>query len=493
MTIFPEFTALVDWLILCSRYLGWQVLFSSLLFVPVYLILRLAGRRWPEVQLWLGAMLLVRLVLPTDFNLAISARNFWDHLWRYSPDGGAMGYGDPFFLPPIETLASGHIPPEAGIPWQVIPALIWLCGGAAALLLWGRKRLILRRLLRESHPVSSPELLRILETWRRRLKIRRPVRLLCSGQYHFPFATGMVRPVIFLPASLLDQSRHLEAIIAHECVHIRRWDGLWAVLQDLLHCFYFFHPVSWYAGRQIRIARERLCDRAVLLNGFPSPAAYGRALLAVLQNGQRREADPLFEPGFSLQNTNIYQRIYDLKGENSMTVGKRNIMLTLTLLLGLFLLPMAPVTPLGAASPPPAQEPQAEGDFQCPMNTGTITSRFGAPGHGSNGKWTHKGIDIKAPLGTAVFSAASGVVTFAQYNGAYGNHIAVEHRDGLITRYAHLSKIDVKVGENVEAGQKIGEVGSTGGKSTGPHLHFEFLINDTFVNPETYVTFELAD
>lgn len=99
---------------------------------------------------------------------------------------------------------------------------------------------------------------------------------------------------------------------------------------------------------------------------------------------------------------------------------------------------------------------------------GVLTSGFGM-------RWgrMHKGIDIAAPVGTPVFAAAPGVVVMAGWNsGGYGNVVDIQHPDGSLTRYAHNYRVLVQVGQVVEQGQEISEMGSTG-HSTGPHCHFE--------------------
>ena len=86
----------------------------------------------------------------------------------------------------------------------------------------------------------------------------------------------------------------------------------------------------------------------------------------------------------------------------------------------------------------------------------------------------HEGLDMAASTGTRVGSLSSGVVVFAGVQGGYGNKVEVRHWDGTVSYYAHLSAITVSVGQRVEPGQKLGEVGSTG-RSTGPHLHLQVL------------------
>lgn len=101
-------------------------------------------------------------------------------------------------------------------------------------------------------------------------------------------------------------------------------------------------------------------------------------------------------------------------------------------------------------------------------------------------KWRHTGIDVKGTTTDATYAVDAGIVTFAGWNkSGYGNMILVDHGNGMVTRYAHHSKMYVKVGDQVTKGQTIGMVGSTG-RSTGPHLHFEIYMNGKRVNPLEY-------
>jgi murein DD-endopeptidase MepM/ murein hydrolase activator NlpD len=107
--------------------------------------------------------------------------------------------------------------------------------------------------------------------------------------------------------------------------------------------------------------------------------------------------------------------------------------------------------------------------------TGYIWPAKGELSSGYGWRWgrMHAGIDIAAPVGTPIFASAPGVITYAQWNdGGYGNLVEVTHPDGSITLYAHNDRILVREGQQVEQGQQISEMGSTG-FSTGPHLHFE--------------------
>lgn len=125
--------------------------------------------------------------------------------------------------------------------------------------------------------------------------------------------------------------------------------------------------------------------------------------------------------------------------------------------------------------------------FQQPVK-GMLSTSFGAQ-RIINGqiKNPHSGMDIAAPTGEAVYSAGEGVVTLADNFYFSGNMVGIDHGSGLITLYAHLSKILVKVGDKVTTSDMIGKVGSTG-RVTGPHLHWTVKLNQASVNPALFIT-----
>jgi murein DD-endopeptidase MepM/ murein hydrolase activator NlpD len=98
----------------------------------------------------------------------------------------------------------------------------------------------------------------------------------------------------------------------------------------------------------------------------------------------------------------------------------------------------------------------------------------------------HTGIDFRGEMGEPIHATAGGTVTIAGWSGGYGNMVEVNHGNGLATRYGHLSRIDVTVGQSVRLGQVIGRLGSTG-RSTGPHIHYETRVNGEAVNPAKFL------
>ena len=122
-----------------------------------------------------------------------------------------------------------------------------------------------------------------------------------------------------------------------------------------------------------------------------------------------------------------------------------------------------------------------------PIANSYITSGFGGRANpiGGGGQF-HKGIDFEADVGDPVLGVADGVVSFAGIKGGYGNVVDVDHGNGYITRYAHNSRLVVKVGDLVRVGQEVAKAGSTG-RSTGAHVHFEVWENGRVVNPRKFL------
>jgi murein DD-endopeptidase MepM/ murein hydrolase activator NlpD len=104
----------------------------------------------------------------------------------------------------------------------------------------------------------------------------------------------------------------------------------------------------------------------------------------------------------------------------------------------------------------------------------------------TGGSALHTGLDFPAEPGTPIFSAAGGVVVAQEYHPQYGSMVEIDHGNDLITRYAHASRVYVKKGDLIKRGQRIADVGTTG-RSTGPHLHFEVLVQGVPQDPQKFL------
>lgn len=155
---------------------------------------------------------------------------------------------------------------------------------------------------------------------------------------------------------------------------------------------------------------------------------------------------------------------------------------------------LATVVPIRSSQPRIARSEILGGrpSFERPLKTGYVSSEYGLRIHPLRGRAVggtrtmHNGVDIAAPTGTPAYAAAEGTVVVSGWSWAKGNYIEIQHRGGYTTAYFHLSRRGVVSGQKVSSGQYIGAVGNTG-VSTGPHLHFEVLINGSNVNPANYI------
>ena len=135
----------------------------------------------------------------------------------------------------------------------------------------------------------------------------------------------------------------------------------------------------------------------------------------------------------------------------------------------------------GTMSSRGASIPTTGASFMRPIIGGTITSVYGKRSSGF-----HTGLDLATSTGTPIYASASGTVKFAGTQGGYGKLVIIDHGNGYQTYYAHCSAIYVTAGQNVNQGDNISAVGSTG-NSTGPHVHFEIRYNGSTLNPQNYI------
>ena len=124
---------------------------------------------------------------------------------------------------------------------------------------------------------------------------------------------------------------------------------------------------------------------------------------------------------------------------------------------------------------------------QQPVQGGHVGSSFGWRIDPFTGRTAlHTGLDFQAETGTPILAAAGGIVVAQEAHPAYGNMVEIDHGNTLITRYAHASKVWVKLGDLVKRGQKVADVGTTG-RSTGPHLHFEVMVQGVPQDPQKFL------
>ena len=146
--------------------------------------------------------------------------------------------------------------------------LLWISGAVVVVLRFSASRFQLGRLLRRCSAISDDRLLSAAENIRREIGVRNPAPLLSSTAVDVPFAAGVFRPAVVLPASAAEWSTaRLHCVLRHELAHVRRCDGLWQLLAEIAASIYWFNPLVWLATRALRVDRERACDDLVLAAG----------------------------------------------------------------------------------------------------------------------------------------------------------------------------------------------------------------------------------
>ncbi len=247
---------------------------------------RLLGVRRPSV-LYLGwSLVLVRMVLPPGLATAFSLRSVLERTLQWVSAGAAAGGGvtahDGAWIPSdLEVLPQAI---ASILPWTVAAFAMWLLGSVLVAFVLVRRFRWYRRIVRTATLVSRPEVVTIANTWRDRFHVTRPVGVVSSDRCLTPFASGLMRPVIFLPEAMFGWSdAALEPVIAHEMAHISRLDELWTVLANVVRAVHFFNPLAWVAVARLATNRELVCDERVLGAGGVTPDRYARSMLGVMQ------------------------------------------------------------------------------------------------------------------------------------------------------------------------------------------------------------------
>ncbi|MBN1350961.1 peptidoglycan DD-metalloendopeptidase family protein [candidate division KSB1 bacterium] len=497
-----------------------QLRFSAILFAIIYPITRLMKKRSPHWRLGLWALLLIRLLLPTDLSFTLSGRNLMQFpltrmyhyvtsFWRETipQNDFSINFDDSdgynHLQDSVGNAQPGTVSRESRLPWQSIALWFWGGGMLFFSLVFLRQRYRYHAVVQRAQPVTDSLVNAMAQTWCTHFKIRRQVRMLTSECIPSPFTLGSIRPAIVLPQNLIkrDQKDLLNLIIAHEMAHIKRFDDVWIKLQNLIQIIYFFNPFVWIANNRINLSRECICDSMVVSSRKMSARAYGTGLMSVLKLNLSGSSGYGWLPGFGSERKRLITRISHLKGARSMKKVDFLLLYASLLILGIVLLPMAGCDRV--QNPESEKEMQENAsllrsntlpEFVSPLQSAQrITSRFGKQHDPfTDRSFFHNGIDIAAEIGTEVFAIADGKVIQAvsdyEENNGYGKNIILMHSNGFQSRYCHLDSVLVAAGQLVEAGEPVGTVGTTG-RSTAPHLHLEIRVNDELKDPQEFIDF----
>jgi murein DD-endopeptidase MepM/ murein hydrolase activator NlpD len=497
--IFDLYTPLSEAAVTLMRGCAWQVWFAAVLFGIVFVLIRLLRIKSPRVRHALWGLVFVRLLLPPDFSLPFGIGNLVNHRLGSRAEEFRI-----HFMPQlVDRMDQDGITPSALVdnagdqtPWaqrSAIPVLLlWLTGSLVVGTVWLHRRRQCHRILRGAEPVGDPALEALLHNWRNRLGIRRPIQLMVSPAIRFPFTLGSVRPAIVLPTSVAEFASVdvVEAVLAHEVVHVKRWDDLLLQLETAISTLYFFFPIVWITAKRMRDEREHICDEMVLSHARIAPGTYRRGILTVLKLGL--EGGQLHAPAFASARARLEARLQAVTTNSPSRKPKITLMLAATALLGVFLLPMS----RGNVGPSPKELPERTSVqdviiWENPLPGAEITSRFGGRFNPTRQEQDHhNGIDVRTGGHPPVLAAADGLVEVAttsyHQNEGYGTVVILDHGSGFKTVYAHLDSLMARKGQRVTGGQTVGILGSTG-VSTGPHLHFEVWQGGQPLDPARFV------
>ena len=436
------------------------------------------------------------------------------------------------------------------IPFMEILSWTWLGGTGLSLLvhavLYQKTR---RKILRWSIKVQDERTMEVFKHCKKECGIKREISLYQCSILSTPMLMGFWKPMVLLPERKLDKMS-LSYVLHHELSHYKRKDLWLKLLILLAQSVHWFHPLVWIMGRRASADIEKACDDAVLKgSGMQARGEYGTVILSFLQ-GEKEKYLPLTMGFFEQKKQIIrrFETIMDIRKKKKgflLTVLTAAIAVYSMTFVGfvdayaaekessLFPQGMSQNTEISPKEGEACltqeewkvirdKDPKAYEERQKQFQTDILNFYSAENAAIQKGQMTwplpgyyvirnpygfrydgtdfHVGIDIADSLendpenqdvfGEDVVAAADGTVVLTQTDytsgRGYGMYIILDHGDSLSTVYGHLSKISVQEGDAVKAGQKIGEVGSTG-FSTGPHLHFEIRDKGMSADPATYL------
>jgi len=463
---------------ICSM-LSVEIFFSLILFFTILPLSLLLKNKSPYWQYGLWFLFMIRLILPTELSSPVSLRSALDHISSLinsenndNVDNSSMGLEEHEVKSTLQVFTY-----ETEIPiFSVLISLLILLGISGFTILYFRRLLLIRTVVQNSRPVLDIDILKVIKSWRNKLRIKRRIRVVSSMDFDSPFTVGFLQPRIFLPASLVRGNcpEILETVIAHEMAHIKRFDDLQIKLINIIQIIYFFHPLVWFASAQLKIARERICDQLILTEKTITPKQYASSLLQVLLLNGHKPYYLLHFTGFTNRNKHLKLRFREILGGKKMKKSQKHFIFLTLFTFSLIILPMSSWQTSGATK-----------------NSAAKLDRN--PPHNDNSKeMHHNGIDVASSIGTEIYSCADGTIEKAGVEGKYGKRILIRHSGGYQTLYAQLGDIFVEENQKIKKGDLIASIGESE-FSTGPHLHFEIRLDGKPQNPEIYIDFSFLE
>ena len=279
----------------------------------------------------------------------------------------------------------------------------------------------------------------------------------------------------------ISEEQQRQLLIDHELVHLQRRDPQQLLLLRILVALCWFNPVLRLIEQAFIRSMELAVDKTVLQKQPEQALLYGQTLLCSLKQSQAEQM-PALMPGFIQSNASqsFYQQRLQLLFQPTPQLSFWQRWRITALLCSTALLLNVGCAQLSFSSPPQ--------EWVLPVGKVPINSFYGEK-HPFRKNRPHQGLDFGAKRGATVKAAQKGKVLIADaksLNNRYGKAVLIDHGHGYQTLYAHLDDFYIEAGQTVEPGQPIGKVGSTG-RVTGPHLHFELLVDGKQQDPTPYL------
>jgi beta-lactamase regulating signal transducer with metallopeptidase domain len=298
-----------------------------------------------------------------------------------------------------------------------------------------------------------------------------------------PFAFGLFQKTMVLPAYVFELPHDkAKLLIAHELCHIKHRDPTILIIMHILCCLFWFNPMNWRYLKYMNLAMELRVDQEITRSSTVEPKLYAQTLLDVMKHSLIALPSAMMTQSVNTnQKIQIKQRITTIMTQSKLSRRKNVKSMACWSLMML----SWPIVMLSVEAKSGNTKP-----WQYPLETTVkkINSKFKSIDSFRNNK-PHLGVDLKAALGTNIVAPAIGTVVIADdttMHKNYGKVVVILHANGLRSFYAHLQDFNVNVGDTVQAGDILGQVGVTG-KTTGPHLHMEVVLDHTHLDPMNFI------
>ncbi len=401
----------------------------------------------------------------------------------------ASDSSDPVFFSAPELMSSvSGLSPETILN---MVGLLYIYGALLAFGIWLMRSTGFALNVLRADPVADPALFEAVGAWRRQMGVRQKLRIKQSHMVSSVCVTGYFQPVILIPTDIRRKVTFDDLVMmcAHELAHIKRGDVRLFTISAAARILFWFNPFLKRITARAELAAEQCADALVVSSGV-NRRDYAACFVEGLRFAASRPAQafaalPTFTP---LDRKGRRKRL-----DSILSATAQAALPTRTkLLLGAAALSAsAAVFTQAAVAVHPATPENSHGLLtQSPLE-GRLTLTHGAQWKDrKTGKirGPHQGVDIAAKRGADIVAPGAGVVVEAtdlyENNPDWGKVIVIDHGDNVKTRYAHLDSYGVLKGDRVWAGDVIAKVGSTG-RSTGPHLHFETIVDGETIDPLT--------